>query len=160
MSWLATTPDAVAVPTWGAHHTGNPFAWHQGVCTVGGSALSMQDFSVEVTNNLTAHGSLDSKSAGSQRIADEITGHNVDYTFSCTVHVPPGSGNIDNWGDAATVSSVASLAFTSATPTTLTLALTNLGLKTWKMNFVKSDGVASWTLDFVGKTNGGCLVIS
>lgn len=155
MSWMAITPDTIAVPgSWTAHHSGNPFAWHQGVTTVNNAALNMQDFTLEINNNLQAHSSLDSKASGSQRLAEEITAHNETVTLSCTVQIPPASANyMENWGDAASVAQSASLAFTSATPTTLTIALANLGLNNWKMNYVKSDGVVSWTLDFVGQTN-------
>jgi len=160
MSWLAITPDAIAVPTFTAYDTVAPFAWHQGVCTVNGSALSMQDFSIDLSHNLQAHTSLDSKSAASQRICDEITAHNMELAFTCTVHVPPGISAIENWGDAASVVSYASLAFTNTASTTLTMALTNLGLKSWKYTGTKSDGVASWSLNFIGKTNATCLAIS
>jgi len=160
MSWLAITPDAIVVPTWTAYSTGNPFAWHQGVCTINDANLSMQDFSIDLSHNLQAHTSLDTATTASQRIAEEITAHNMELSFTATVHVPPGTSAIENWSDAASVASTASLVFTSATPTTLTIALSNLGLKSWKWTGTKSDGVASWALNFVGKPNATNLAIS
>ena len=152
VDWMAITPGNIAVPSWNAHHSGNPFHWHQGVCTFNSAALSMQDFSLEVNNNLQPYSSLDSKSAASQRHADEIIPHNETVTVSTTVHVPPGSNLNINWGDAP-ADHVASLVFTSVTPTTLTIALANLRLKSWKQGLVRSDGVVPWTLDYVGKPN-------
>jgi len=160
MSWLALTPDTVEVPTWTAYSTGNPFGWHQGVCTVNDAALSMQDFTIDLNHNLQAHTSLDSKSADSQRIADEITAHNMELSFTATVHVPMSSESIENWGDTPTSSSSASLAFTSATPTTLTIAVSNLTLPKWTYNGTPSDNVASWTLNFSGKTNASNVSIT
>jgi hypothetical protein len=61
---------------------------------------------------------------------------------------------------ATSVANTASLAFTNAVPTTVTVTLANLGLKNWKMNYVKSDSVVSWTLDFIGVTNATCLTIA
>ena len=152
MDWIAITPDYIAVPTWTAPHTGNPLHWHQGVCTVNDAALTMQDFSLEINNNLRVHTSLDSKSAASQRIADEITAHMESVTFSCTAHLPPATGYVSNWGDAP-ANQAASIVFTSATPTTVTIALANLRLKNWKQGLVRSDDVVPWTLDYVGKPN-------
>jgi len=152
MDWMAITPSAIAVPTWTAHHTGNPFHWSQGTVTVNDAALSMQDFSVEVNNNLEAFSSLDVKSATVQRHPEEIIAHNITVTMSCTVHVPPSSAYLPNWTDAP-ANQAASLAFTSVTPTTLTIALANLRLTNWKQGLVRSDGVVPWTLDYEGKPN-------
>lgn len=152
VAWKALQAAQIAVPTWTAHHTGNPFAWHQGTVTVNGAALNMQDFTLTVNNNLQVHSSLDTKSAGSQRVPEEVTAHNETVTFSCSVQVPPASNYLANWGDQPTAQS-ASLAFTSATPTTLTIALANLQLQNWKVALVKSDGVVVWSLDFIGKPN-------
>jgi len=160
MSWLALTPASVVVPTWTAYSTGNPLAWHQGTCTVNSAQLSMQDFTIDLNHNLQAHTSLDAKSAASQRIADEITAHNMELSFTCTVHVPMTTGTLNNWSDTPTSSSTASLAFTSATPTTATIALTNLSLQKWTYNGTPSDSVASWTLNFIGKTNTTSLTIT
>jgi len=157
MDWMATTPDAIAVPTWGAWHSGDPYHWHQGVATVNSAALNMQDFTLEVNNNLQPHSSLDSKSAGSQRLPEEITAHNETVTFSCTVQIPPGSNYIENWGDAPANHS-ASLVFTSVAPSTMTISLANLRLRNWRQGLTRSDGVATWTLDYEGQPNAANTV--
>ena len=156
MAWMAITPASAAVPSpIPAFHSGNPFHWFQGALVVNSAALSMQDFTLTLNHNLQAHSSLDGKSTNTQRLAEEITAHNMTWTFSCNVQVPPGSNYLANWADLANTTMTASLPFTSATPTTMTWALTGLALKNWKMNFVKSDGVVSWALDFMGQTNTG-----
>lgn len=152
MDWMAVTPGQIAVPTWTAWATGNPFHWHQGVITVNSAELSMQDFTLDIGHNLTPHSSLDEKTAGSQRHAEEITAHNITWTFSCTVHVPPSSNYMSNWGDAPSAHS-GSVVLTSVTPTVLTTTLTNMRLKNWRMGLVRNDGVVSWVLDYEGKTN-------
>ena len=151
-SWIAMTPSQIAVPSWGSRHSGDPFHWYQGTVTVSGGAYTMTEFSVEVNNNVRAFGSLDEASAGSLRHPEEVIAFQEEVSMTCTVNVPLGSNAMDVWDDAPPTGLVASLAFTSAAPTTLTIALANLTLTGWQKAYQVNDIVA-WALTLTGQPN-------
>jgi hypothetical protein len=154
LTWVATTPSNIAVPTWQAAATGSEFHWFQGVCTIDGAAYGMQSFKASLKNNLTPYSSLDSKSAGSARLPEGFNIGNEEVTAQAVVMVPPTtSGLSEAWADVPDATVEMSLAFTNAASTTMTLALANLTLTDWNFNYVDSAGNSVYTIDYIGKPN-------
>lgn len=154
VEWQALTPSTIAVPTWAARDTAAPFQWFDGVCTIGGAAYSLQDFSVDMNNNCQAYSSLDQGSAGSLRLPEEILGHDESVTARATIAVPLSpTGLGEPWADYPGEAGTLSLAFTDANSNTCTIALGNASLNSWEMPFVTSKDVVLWTCNFVCKVN-------
>jgi len=147
ISWVSRAPSVVAVPTWKSYDTGAPFQWFQGTCTIGGSAYTMQDFSIDLNNNVTAHTSLDVKSANSQRLPEELVDGNEIISATFTVAVPITSTIMDDpFADNITFTNDISLAFVNASSETFTITMADLKLKSWSKPFAAGGDVVYWTL--------------
>ena len=155
VDWISMAPHALALPTWKGPHSGNPFHWYSGTVTLGGVAYTMQSFDVNVNNNVRCFTSMD-YAAAYVRYPEEIINFSEEVTLTAVVAVPLSTNALDIFG-VPTATGVASLAFTSATPTTLTISLANLTLARWRKPTVVQD-VVLWTLDYTAEKNNASSI--
>jgi len=162
VDWVARTPSQPSAAAFQTADAGAIFQWFQGVCTINSATYSMQNFSVTVENNLTPHSSLDTATTDSQRFPEELVigSERVSGTFN--IGVPPGTtataGLGEPWADIPDITSSASLAFTSATPTTLTIALAGMSIKSWSMPWVGPGDIVMYTLEFDAKPDQAAAI--
>jgi len=164
VEWIARTPSEIDGAVYQTVDSGAILQWYQGVCTLNSATYSMQSFSVTVENNLTPYSSLDTATTDSQRLPEELVIGAERVTGSFELGVPPGtnvSAGLDSgWADAPTATNSASLAFTSATPTTVTIALGGMTLTRWSVPWV-ADGVYTYAVDFEAVPNtAGSIAIT
>jgi len=156
IEWISRTPSQITGAGYQTVDAGAILQWYQGVCTLNGATYSMQSFSVTVENNLTPYSSLDTATAAAQRHPEELVIGAERVRGSFELGVPPGTavsaGLDDGWADAPTATNGASLAFTSATPVTVTITLANMTLTRWSVPWV-ADGVAFYTVEFEATPN-------
>jgi len=159
VAWIAKAPSQVAVPTWKAYDTGSPFAWHQGTTvTLEGGSYQLREFSIEVNNNCTAETSLDTKSANSQRLPEEVLEGNEEVSGSFTTAVPISSSIMDDiYGDTRSFTNTAALVFTNGTGA-LTITVDNMACRTHKMPFQPAGEIILFETTFHCKMNDASAI--
>jgi len=156
IEWIARTPSQITGAAFESVDTGSIMQWYQGVCTINSLTYSMQSFSITVENNITPYSSLDTATTDSQRLPEELVIGAERVRGSFEIGVPPTAnvelGFDDSWADAPVATQDASLAFTNAAATTVTIALAGMTISRWSMPFVP-DGVAFATVEMECKPN-------
>lgn len=164
MDFVARTPSAIAVPSWRAANTLNPFNWWGGTCTIGGAAYTMQDFTVNIDNRIRAYSSLDTKSADTRRFPEELVVGVDEVTGSFSTAVPLGSGPmVEPWVDDPDQTVAFSLALTNLGTggQTLTITGANFVMTGWSMPFVTPDDIVITKFEYSGKPNtSGTIAIT
>lgn len=156
VEWIARTPSEITGAAFETVDSGAILQWYQGVCTLNTLTYSMQSFSITVDNNLVPYSSLDTATTDAQRHPEELVVGNEVVRASFELGTPPASNAIagihQGWQDAPSVANLASLAFTSATPTVVTVTLGNMAVTSSSIPFV-ADGVALFSVEMEAKPN-------
>ncbi len=127
-----------------------PFTWQDAAVTIGTQALSCQDFSVKLENGLRHSSSLDVKTAGSERIPEEIVIGSEKVSASFTVRGLPAGINFTD--DVPTLPITASIVIGNGY-TTKTLTLRDLYIKPWGIEILKGDEIHDFKLECESRYN-------
>ncbi len=122
--------------------------WAQGACTFNGSQYAMQSMTVRVNNNLTRASSLDSHSADTLYIPEDLFIGNEQVSASMTFLEYPGSALTFLHEDTAVSGLAAVMSCVQASPSSsFTVTLANLAGEAVSMPFVGDGGVVTWSFE-------------